>query len=187
MVLICPFAAAEYVAPRESPNTVFPVSGHNGKTTFSFSSLLIASVMFTFPKHGAMYGPIEYKYTRFTALSMAPLVALPGSCYVLSHLMQGEGGMARKPTDTIKLNLRFPEALRRQLEREAKARGQSLNTEIVERLYRSLRQDDKQTDIIAQYLFSALQDEGVLGRILEMAAEDDAAMAAHDEWKERSR
>jgi hypothetical protein len=104
-----------------------------------------------------------------------------------SHLMQGEGGMARKPTDTIKLNLRFPEALRRQLEREAKKEGRSLNTEIVERLYRSLRQDDKQTDIIAQYLFSALQDEGVLGRILEMAAEDDAAMAAYDDWKERSR
>ena len=104
-----------------------------------------------------------------------------------SHLMQGEGGMARKPTDTIKLNLRFPEALRRQLEREAKKERRSLNTEIVERLYRSLRQDDKQTDIIAQYLFSALQDEGVLGRILEMAAEDDAAMAAYDDWKERSR
>ena len=95
--------------------------------------------------------------------------------------------MARKPTDTIKLNLRFPEALRRQLAREANARGQSLNTEIVERLYRSLRQDDKQTDIIAQYLFSALQDEGVLGRILEMAAEDEADAAAYEEWKKRSR
>jgi len=101
--------------------------------------------------------------------------------------MQCEAGMARKPTDTIKLNLRFPEALRRQLEREAKKEGRSLNTEIVERLYRSLRQEDKPTDIIAQYLFSALQDEGVLDRILEMAAEDDAAVAAHDAWKEWSR
>jgi Arc-like DNA binding domain len=101
--------------------------------------------------------------------------------------VQGEGGMARKPTDTIKLNLRFPEALRRQLEREAKKERRSLNTEIVERLYRSLRQEDKQTDIIAQYLFSALQEEGVLAKILEMSAEDDAASAAYDEWKERSR
>jgi hypothetical protein len=95
--------------------------------------------------------------------------------------------MARKPTDTIKLNLRFPEALRRQLEREANKEGRSLNTEIVERLYRSLRQDDKQTDIIARYLFSTLQDDGVLDRILEMAAQDQADMAAYDEWKERSR
>jgi len=95
--------------------------------------------------------------------------------------------MARKPTDTIKLNLRFPEALRRQLEREAKKEGRSLNTEIVERLYRSLRQEDKPTDIIAQYLYSALQDEGVLDRIFEMDAEDRAGMEAHDEWKERSR
>jgi hypothetical protein len=101
--------------------------------------------------------------------------------------MQGEGGMARKPTDTIKLNLRFSEALRRQLEREAKKERRSLNTEIVERLYRSLRQEDKQTDIIAQYLFSVLQEEGVLAKILEMSAEDDAAIAAYDEWKERSR
>jgi Arc-like DNA binding domain len=101
--------------------------------------------------------------------------------------MRGEGGMARKPTDTIKLNLRFPEALRRQLKREADAEGRSLNTEIVERLYRSLRQDNKQTDIIAEYLFSVLQEEGVLDRILELVDEDRAAMVAHDEWKERSR
>jgi len=95
--------------------------------------------------------------------------------------------MARKPTDTIKLNLRFPEALRRLLEREAMKEGRSLNTEIVDRLYRSLRQEDKQTDIIAQYLFSVLQDGGVLERMIEMAAESDADMAAYDEWKERSR
>ena len=95
--------------------------------------------------------------------------------------------MARKPTDTIKLNLRFPEALRRQLEREAKKEGRSLNTEIVERLYRSLREGNKQTDVIAEYLFSALQDEGVLDKILEMAAENEADMYAYDEWKERSR
>jgi hypothetical protein len=117
---------------------------------------------------------------------MAPLVALPSSCYVVPS-MQGKGGMARKPTDTIKLNLRFPEALRRQLEREASKHGRSLNTEIVGRLYRSLRQEDKRTDIIAQYLFSALQDEDVLDRILEMAAEDQAALDAYDEWKDRSR
>jgi hypothetical protein len=32
-----------------------------------------------------------------------------------------------------------------------------------------------------------LQEEGVLAKILEMSAEDDAASAAYDEWKERSR
>jgi plasmid stability protein len=39
--------------------------------------------------------------------------------------------MARKKTDIVQLKLRFPEALRRQLEREAKRHGRSLNAEIV--------------------------------------------------------
>jgi len=50
--------------------------------------------------------------------------------------------MARKPTDTAHLNLRYPEALRRRLERAAKKSGRSMNTEIVERLERSFRRED---------------------------------------------
>jgi hypothetical protein len=47
--------------------------------------------------------------------------------------------MARKPTDIIKLNLRFPEALRRQLERAAADNNRSLNTEIISRLETSFQ------------------------------------------------
>lgn len=49
--------------------------------------------------------------------------------------------MARKPTDTVQLKLRFPEALRRQLERAAKANDRSLNSEIVGRLEGSFSSD----------------------------------------------
>lgn len=49
--------------------------------------------------------------------------------------------MARKPTDTVQLKLRFPEALRRQLERAAKANDRSLNLEIVSRLEGSFSRD----------------------------------------------
>jgi Arc-like DNA binding domain len=46
--------------------------------------------------------------------------------------------MARKPTDTVKLQLRFHEALRRRLAQEAKKHDRSLNAEIVHRLEQSL-------------------------------------------------
>src|SRR5262245_22041426 len=46
--------------------------------------------------------------------------------------------MARKPTDIVKLQLRFHEALRRRLAQEAKRHDRSLNAEIVHRLEQSL-------------------------------------------------
>jgi hypothetical protein len=46
--------------------------------------------------------------------------------------------MARKPTATVKLQLRFHEALRRRLAQEAKKHDRSLNAEIVHRLEQSL-------------------------------------------------
>jgi Arc-like DNA binding domain len=52
--------------------------------------------------------------------------------------------MARKPTDTVQLNLRFPESLRRRLERAADANDCSLNSEIVHRLEQSFRREDFQ-------------------------------------------
>jgi Arc-like DNA binding domain len=45
--------------------------------------------------------------------------------------------MARKLSDTVKLNLRFSEALRRKLERAAERNNQSMNLEIVARLEKS--------------------------------------------------
>jgi Arc-like DNA binding domain len=52
--------------------------------------------------------------------------------------------MARKPTDTVQLNLRFSESLRRRLERAADANNCSLNSEIVVRLEQSFRREDFQ-------------------------------------------
>jgi Arc-like DNA binding domain len=54
--------------------------------------------------------------------------------------------MARKPTDTVQLNLRFPEMLRRLLEREARQSKCSLNTEIIKRLERSFEYDQLRRD-----------------------------------------
>ena len=71
--------------------------------------------------------------------------------------------MARKPTDTAHLNLRYPEALRRRLERAAKDGGRSMNTEIVERLEQSFRRED----------FEKLQDAMGLAFLKILQAVDD--------------
>ena len=47
--------------------------------------------------------------------------------------------MVRKTTDTVQLKLRFSEALRRRLDREAKRQEHSLNGEIIHRLEQSFR------------------------------------------------
>jgi predicted nucleic acid-binding Zn-ribbon protein len=66
--------------------------------------------------------------------------------------------MARKPTDIVQPNLRIRESLRRQLEREAKKHGVSLNQEMTHRLMRSFEEDAKRTiDIIASDL-AAIHD-----------------------------
>jgi hypothetical protein len=50
--------------------------------------------------------------------------------------------MARKPTDPVKLNLRFNEALRARLEKQATKNNRSLNEEIINRLEDSFQGDD---------------------------------------------
>jgi hypothetical protein len=50
--------------------------------------------------------------------------------------------MPRKPTDTIQVNLRIKEALRRRLEAAAKKRDVSLNFEMVDRLKESFDRAD---------------------------------------------
>jgi HicB family len=75
--------------------------------------------------------------------------------------------MARKPTDTVQLKLRFPEALRRRLVREAARRGQSLNGYIV----RILEEAFQQSDIVqqrAQAIAEALGDE-IVNTVVEEA------------------
>ena len=51
--------------------------------------------------------------------------------------------MARKPTDTVQLKLRFSEALRRRLEREAARQDRSLNSEIISRVEQSFQKRDE--------------------------------------------
>jgi Arc-like DNA binding domain len=48
--------------------------------------------------------------------------------------------VARKPTDIVHLKLRFPESLRRKLEREAARSHRSMNTEIIHRLEESIEE-----------------------------------------------
>ena len=55
--------------------------------------------------------------------------------------------MARKVTDTVQLKLRFSERLRRQLEQAAKHHRQSLNTEIVDRLYVSFEKEAQEKEM----------------------------------------
>jgi hypothetical protein len=51
--------------------------------------------------------------------------------------------VARKLTDTVKLQVRLSERLRRRLEQAAKHHDWSMNTEIVNRLDSSLQQEDQ--------------------------------------------
>ena len=50
--------------------------------------------------------------------------------------------MSRKPNDPVKLNLRFTEALRLRLEKQAARNNRSMNEEIVRRLEESFTKED---------------------------------------------
>ena len=52
--------------------------------------------------------------------------------------------MARKITDTVKLQVRLPERLRRRLEQAAKHHDCSMNTEIFDRLDRSFQKEEQE-------------------------------------------
>jgi hypothetical protein len=80
--------------------------------------------------------------------------------------------VARKPTDTAHLNLRYPEALRRRLERAAKNSRRSMNTEIVERLEQSFRRED----------FEKLQDTVNWGMLTVMGVAADVARHFPPGW-----
>jgi Arc-like DNA binding domain len=84
--------------------------------------------------------------------------------------------MARKPTDTVQLKLRFSETLRRRLAREAKQRNCSLNTEIVARLEQSLKSESLHDAPLSTVMARTLYD-GLDGAVLdELAA---LVLAAH--------
>jgi Arc-like DNA binding domain len=81
--------------------------------------------------------------------------------------------MARKLTDEVQLKLRFSEALRRRLAREARRNKRSLNTEIVTRLDQSLlNQTADLTTVAAQALLASL-DKAIVAKLIELAMEKD--------------
>jgi hypothetical protein len=81
--------------------------------------------------------------------SIGSLVHLPE--IVVSNPTRSWGeAVARKPTDTVKLQLRLEEGLRRRLEREARWRRRSMNAEIVSRLQESFDIPDQAQDIASE-------------------------------------
>jgi signal recognition particle GTPase len=64
--------------------------------------------------------------------------------------------MARKPSDTVQLKLRFDEKLRRKLEQSALKNKQSMNAEIVERLEKSFTSSEI-ADVTAEKFLSTLE------------------------------
>ena len=75
--------------------------------------------------------------------------------------------MARKPTDTVQLKLRFSEALRRRLEREAARQDRSLNSEIISRVEQSFQKRDE-SELTASTLRAAFG--GATGDLLRAIA-----------------
>src|SRR5262249_1668157 len=89
--------------------------------------------------------------------------------------MEGAMPQKRKPTDTVQLKLRFPEALRRRLVREAERQALSLNSYIVRTLENAfLAADDVNTR--ARAIAESLGDE-----IVEAIVEQANRAAAEDE------
>jgi hypothetical protein len=71
--------------------------------------------------------------------------------------------VARKLTDTVKLQVRLSERLRRRLEQAAKHHDWSMNTEIVNRLDSSLQREEQ---------------EQIIGGLIEQAVQDAATKTA---------
>ena len=81
-----------------------------------------------------------------------------GSCYYIGY-------MARKPTDTVHLRLRFDEKLRRRLERAAAENKQSMNAEIIRRLEESFQKQD-QKQLISSIVQETLTIIGPRGAVV---------------------
>jgi Arc-like DNA binding domain len=95
--------------------------------------------------------------------------------------------MARKLTDEVQLKLRFSEALRRRLAREARRQKHSLNTEIVTRLDQSLlSQRGDKTTLAAKALLASL-DTAVVEKLVELSMERDIFKYAAKETDEGSK
>jgi Arc-like DNA binding dprotein len=93
--------------------------------------------------------------------------------YILGVSPWERGGMARKLTDEVQLKLRFPEALRRPLAREARRNKRSMNAEIVARLNQSLlSQGADLTTAVAEALVAGMNPE-IVRKIVEIMQEKE--------------
>ena len=77
----------------------------------------------------------------------------------------------RKLTDEVQLKLRFSEALRLRLAREAKRRKRSLNAEIVQRLDQSLLNQSGDLATGAAKALLASLDPSIVAKLVELVME----------------
>jgi Arc-like DNA binding domain len=78
--------------------------------------------------------------------------------------------MPRKSTDTIKLQLRLPERLRRRLEKAAETHEWSMNFEIVSRLEASFRRQDMEADF--ERMAERAGKEGALAALKDLREQE---------------
>ena len=105
----------------------------------------------------------------------SPADPIQAVLYIPRSLQWDGGGMARKRklTDEVQLKLRFSEALRLRLAREAKRRKRSLNAEIVERLDQSLLNQSGDLATRAAKALLASLDRSILAKLVELVQEQE--------------
>src|SRR4051812_27724643 len=86
---------------------------------------------------------------------MGSLVTPHVLCSVIPILFERRWSMARKPTQPVQLKLRFPEKLRARIEAAALKNGQSMNSEIVQRLEQSFERANTHDLIQSTATFAA--------------------------------
>jgi DNA replication initiation complex subunit (GINS family) len=94
--------------------------------------------------------------------------------------------MARKLTDTVRINLRFSEALRRELERLAARNNRSINDEIVTRVIKSLAREEtmlKVVETIAETHIGVFKGKPVVSELIAPTPSGPAPKLTEEEEK----
>src|SRR5262249_61928206 len=123
---------------------IVPVSGHSRRRGRLSSNSLTSFVERIERTSKLVVGSVCLHGQRYVLIPdsvKGVIVTPPSPCYIVPR-GPWRGTMARKPTDMVQLKLRFPEAVRRRLEREAKRNNRSMNTEIIHRLRRTFAIED---------------------------------------------
>ena len=137
---------------------------------------------------GAAYDSTVKKGTEEGAASVAEGPRLVFSDRITIARTTGAeapGPHQRSLTETVQLKLRFSEALRRKLEREADLGHRSLNAEIIKRLEASFISPDRLPGLIADALLNGLHpdvEDALRDKVIEDYRSDEAAMSY--DWRE---